>query len=237
MTANAVTLVVSPNSTSNTFGGMLTLNISGLTNGETVILERRLDANWDGVADANDPLTLRVRLTDGQAATLGGVTNLNVPGDVNPLGGAITARLNFYAPYLDQAVGPAHYWRVSSPSGRFVPVTASGMFTNTPFAQQVQGTVRSSGTNVPGAMVVALNVLADFSIAGATVANISANYTLRLPAGTYLLVPARPGYVTDMNTAPTVALGPGQTISTNLNLLPATRTLSGTLVDAADTNT
>lgn len=234
--ASAVTIGVSPNYTSNTFGGMLTVNIADLTNGETVVLERRLDANWDGASDAKDPLTLRVVLTDGQVATIGGVTNLNVPGDLNPLGGEITVRLNLYAPYLDQAIGPAHYWRVSSPTGRFAPAQASCMFTNAPFAQSVQGVVRCSGTNVVGSMVVALNVLADVSIAGAVVGSWTGNYTLRLPPGTYALVAARPGYVTDMAAAPVITLGPGQTITTNLNLLPATRTISGRLLDAADTN-
>lgn len=234
--ASAVSVWVSPNYTSNTFGGMLTVNITGLTNGETVILERRLDANWDGLSDANDPLTLRVQLTDGQVATIGGATNLNVPGDVNPLGGEITARLNLYAPYLDQAVGPAHYWRVSSPTGRFAPAMGSCMFTNAPFAQRVQGVVRCSGTNVFAAMVVAVNLLADASIAGAAVTTTAGSYTLRLPEGVYMLVAARPGYVTDMSTAPIIALGPGQTVTTNLDLLPATRTISGTLLEAADTN-
>lgn len=235
--ANAVTISVSPSSTSNTFGGMLTLHIAGLTNGETVILERRLDVNGNSTADATDPLTLRVRLTDGQVATIGGATNLNVPGDVNPLAGEITTRLNFYAPYIDQVVGVKHIWTVSSPWGRFTPASAECLFTNAPFAQGVQGAVRCSGTNVPGSVVVALNVLADVSFAGAALADGLGNYTLRLPPGYFVLVAARPGYVTDMSTAPLIPLSPGNTFTTNLNLLPATRTISGTLVNEADPTT
>ncbi len=233
----AVTLSVQPSVTSNTFGGMLTLQIGGLTNGETVILERWLDVNASGLPDAGDWLTLQVRLTDGQVATIGGATNLNVPGDFDPLGGAITARLNFFAPYLDQIIGPTHLWRVSSPWGRFAPVTAGCSFTNAAWAQRVQGNVRCAGTNVPGAVVVALNLLADVSFSSAVVTDNAGSYSLRLPPGVFMLAAAKTGFVTEMAGAPQVTLLPSQTLSTNLSLLPATRTLSGKLVDMNDTNT
>jgi hypothetical protein len=217
--------------------GMVTIQIGGLTNGETVILERYLDSNWSGALETPyDLRTLRLRITDGQVATIGGATNLNVPGDLNPIGGAITARLNCYSPVLDPLLGPAQWWVLSSPSGRFLPVVLPDSVSAEPFSQRLDGYVRCSGTNVPGAVVVALNPLADMSFTAACLATWTGYFALPLPPGTYVLVAAKPGFVTDMAAMPTVTLPPGVILTNTLDLLPATRTLSGKLVDAADTN-
>src|SRR5258708_8583893 len=78
----AVTFSVTPSSVSNAYSGYITFQINGLTNTETVLVQKYLDANANGVIDASDFLVQQFSLTDGQAGmVIGGVTNLNVPGD------------------------------------------------------------------------------------------------------------------------------------------------------------
>jgi hypothetical protein len=79
-TAFAVTLNVSPSAVSNTYNGYITLQIGGLTNGASVVVQKYLDANTNGVVDAGDWLLEQFNITDGRAGmVIGGVTNLNVP--------------------------------------------------------------------------------------------------------------------------------------------------------------
>src|SRR6185503_8721064 len=89
------TVSLSPATTSNTYTGVLTIQVSGLTNGEPVVVERYLDANGNGVIDPGEPLMDSFRIGDGFVSTIGGVTNLNVPFDSTPTSGAITTALNF----------------------------------------------------------------------------------------------------------------------------------------------
>jgi hypothetical protein len=77
----AATLSVTPNSISNLYPGNITLQINGLTNGETVLVERFLDINTNGVIDVSEPLVQSFRVTDGKVDSIGGVRNLNIPGD------------------------------------------------------------------------------------------------------------------------------------------------------------
>ena len=79
----AVALTINPSSVSNTYSGTITLQVSGITAGDTVVVQKFLDANSNGVIDGADSLVQQFNLTDGQASVIGGVTNLNVPGDTN----------------------------------------------------------------------------------------------------------------------------------------------------------
>ena len=53
-TARAVTFSVTPSAVSNTYNGTIMLQVTGLTNGETVVVQKFLDANTNGVVDASD---------------------------------------------------------------------------------------------------------------------------------------------------------------------------------------
>src|SRR2546422_861552 len=71
-----------PSAVSNTYAGTITLQIGGLTNGETVAVQKFFDANTNGVIDAGDLLVQQFQLTDGQAPPVfNGATNIAVPGD------------------------------------------------------------------------------------------------------------------------------------------------------------
>src|SRR5438067_6554326 len=77
-----VGLTVSPASITNDYAGKVTLTITGLSAGKTVRVERFSDINSNGVVDAaTDSVFRSFTVTDGQLPIIGGVRNLNVPGD------------------------------------------------------------------------------------------------------------------------------------------------------------
>ena len=130
----AATFTVTPSAVSNGYTGTLTLQIGGLNSGETVVVQEFLDANTNGVIDAGDCLVQQFRLTDGVACVMGGVTNINVPGDSTPTNGAITAQMNFLTSGSGVAIAGHYLYRLSSPSGRFTPVTTLFSITNLPYS-------------------------------------------------------------------------------------------------------
>src|SRR5258708_6117392 len=52
----AVTFTVTPSAVSNTYSGSITLQINGLATGDTVLVQKYLDANANSVIDAPDIL-------------------------------------------------------------------------------------------------------------------------------------------------------------------------------------
>ncbi len=227
----AVGVTVAPSTISNTYVGMVTVQITGLSNGETVQLQKYLDANANGVLDGPDWLLECLSLTDGFVPKIGGVTNYAVPFDLTGTNGAITAQLNFCLPnQLDHFVG-RYLFRVTGPSGA---ATTTFTVTNAPFAQAITGTVKCADTNVPYPLIVFLTP--DEELAGGVVGANDGTFTNRLPPGTYITMAVRPGYIFDAANPAIVTLPEGITVSTNLNVIGATRLLAGRVVDAANTN-
>src|SRR5208337_1044920 len=86
----AVTFTVTPTVVSNTYNGVIKLQVKGLTTGETVVVQEFMDLNGNGVIDAGDWLVQQFQLTDGQAGmVIGGIVNSNVPGDTDSTAGQI----------------------------------------------------------------------------------------------------------------------------------------------------
>jgi hypothetical protein len=233
----AVALNIEPSTVGNTYPGFITLNITGLTNGETVKVQTYLDLNSNGVVDAGEPLIDAFNLTDGKATVIGGITNISVPFDSNPATGEITASLSF-APTLENIVGQKIYRIVSNPSGAFSPVTAVLNVTNTALGQAVSGIVYSNGiAPLAHAVVVALTAT-EQNYVGATIADSSGHYYLTLNPGSYILVPTFPGgYYTDQSVAPMVTLTNGVSVTNNLVVTNGTVTISGQVYDAGNSNT
>src|SRR6267154_4412462 len=88
--AFGATLSVTPSVISNTYPGMVQLDIGGLTNGEPVMVQKWLDLNGNGSIDAGEMMIDVFKIADGGAMVIGGVTNISAPYDSNPVGGAIT---------------------------------------------------------------------------------------------------------------------------------------------------
>jgi len=232
----AVGFTLSPASVSNTYGGTITLQVTGLTNAETVVVQKFLDANTNGIIDGVDLLVQQFNLTDGQASVIGGVTNINVPGDTDTTAGQITARINFQNGDFTQNIIGKYAFALSSPSGRFSPITNFLNITNAPYAQKFAGNVVSNGTNVPNAVVILFIPRPGDHGPGnpqaAVIANNSGNYLIQVPPGTYSFLASKSNYVVDFTTSPVLTLGSGATINTNLTLTYATRSISGRIADA-----
>src|ERR1035437_7211915 len=156
-TAAAGAFSVTPSAVSNTFNGTITLQVTGLTNGETVVVQKFLDANTNGVVDASDWLVQQFSLTDGQAGmAIGGIVNSNVPGDTDATAGQITAQLNIQNGDFMQNIAGKYAFKLSSPGGHFAPITNLFSITHVPYAQKFTGNVVSNrtSTTLPSAMVL-----------------------------------------------------------------------------------
>ena len=233
----AVNFTVTPSIVGNNYVGPVTFTITGLTNTEKVVVQDFADINASGTIDGADVMVQQFRLTDGQALTFSGKTNINVPGDMNSATGAITAQFNFQADQPGPAFVGSYAFRLSSPSARFAPLTNSFMVTNKVLGQSFTGTVRNSGTNVPNAFAVLLTAGGndDHNLVGGTVANGSGSYSFQANPGTYLLAGFKSNYVGDFN-APLVTLPGGGTVNTNISMTNATRFVSGRVVDDVNAN-
>ena len=232
----AVTFTNTPSVVSNTYAGMVTLQIGGLTNGETVVLQKFLDLNTNNAIDGNDWLVQQFNLTDGKASVFydgsTAVTNLNVPCDLNSTTGAITATLNFQGGDFLQNIVGKYLLKLSSPSNHFTPITNLFSVTNFPYAQKFTGNVVNSGTNVPNAAVLLFNSARNGPPLAGAIANNSGGYTIPAPAGTYSLLPFKTNYLCNFAAPPVVTLGGSATVTTNLTLTNATASISGNVVDA-----
>ena len=226
-----ITFSLTPAAVSNTYVGPITLQIGGLTNGETVVVQKFIDLNANGVIDAGDWLVQQFTLTDGQAGmVIGGVTNINVPGDTDgTANGQITATLNFQDGDFSQDVIGNYLYKLSSPVGHFAPVTKSFGVTNFPFPQKITGTVVNNGTSVtvPEAIVLLFPPGANGSPSAGTVANDAGSFTILAPAGTYALTALKSNYLAAFKTAAPVTNG--QTAGVTLTMTNASATISGSV--------
>ena len=63
-----VSFTVSPTAISNTCNGNISLQITGLTNSETVLVQKSLDVNANGAIDSGDWLLQQLKLTGGSSS-------------------------------------------------------------------------------------------------------------------------------------------------------------------------
>lgn len=229
----AATLTVSPTTISNEFLGPITFQIGGLTNAETVRLEKYFDINGNGVIDAGDLLTQSFLLTDGSLPIIGGVRNSNVPGDDDgSINGQIMARINFEsAAELSRSMGP-FIVRVSSPSSRFAAVTQPFTVTQAPRAQTISGTVTGPSGAVANALVGALVPMgnnAEF-FTGAR-ADGTGHFSIALPPGGYQVIALKAGLIGNFATMPFVDLAAGVTTNVSITLSAAPFAVSGSVID------
>ena len=232
------TLTVSPSSTSNTYTGVITLNITGLTNGEKVSIEKWLDLNANGSIDVGDLLVDAFKITDNDLTNnlIGGVMDINVPYDTNSTNGSITFTLNFAGSMAIENMVGHFIYRLVSPTGRFTPVTALFTVTNATLAQSISGIVYSNGlTPLPYAVVVAQDQQAG-NPAGSTVCDNNGHYFLTLPPSSYSLIAFAANYYFDQSTGPSVILTNGMAATNNLSLTNGTVALSGSVYNAANSN-
>jgi len=233
----AATFTVTPNVVSNNYAGLITVQMSGLSANETVQVEEFFDANSNGVVDAGEYGVRLETVRDGGLKPIAGLPNPNAFRDADgATNSAITASFPFaLAPDTCRGLGQ-YIFRLSSPSNHFAATNLLFTVTSPAYAQSVQGDVINNATNLPFS-VVALTQLTSSGdtvvIAGAT-ADAAGHYSIPAPPGNYAVLAFRAGYVGDYAKFPSVTLAAGATVTTNLNLIAATSTLSGSLVDSTN---
>ena len=204
-----------------------------------MVVQKFLDLNTNGVIDAGDWLVQQFNLTDGQAGmVIGGVTNFNVPGDTDgAANGQITAKLNFQSGDFMQNIAGQYLFKVS---GEF-HAAAHEYFHRHQFSlgakvhrQRGQQCHQHGGVQRRGSLVPA-GCSNGSPVAGA-VANNAGGYTIPAPPGTYSLVAFRSNYLANFATLPILTLGSGATVTTNLTMTNATASISGNVVDAANSS-
>lgn len=236
--SHAANFVITPSAVSNTYNGSVTFQVTGVAAGESVFIQKFLDANGNGSVDTGDILWQAFKLTDGQAKVFQDgattVTNTFVPGDTDSTSGQITAVLNLSLGGFEQVISGKYLVVLSSPSGNFAPKTNSFTVTNFTFAQSLGGSVIANGTNVPDATVLILQASGENATPqGGTVADNSGNYHITAPPGDYVLVAFKSNFVANIGSV-AVTLGSGVNLNTNLFLISADRTLSGSFIDASN---
>jgi len=215
----------------------ITIHITGLNVGDTVRIQRVLDADGSGTADPGEPLVQSVQVTDGVVSSIGGVTNTSVPHDEDgAANGSITTHFSLPSATEMGRTAGSYLIRVSSPTGGFRPVQKTLTVTQPAYGQSISGQVLAGTTPVPYAGVVLITNSSNGNYVASALANASGNYTINAPVGNYIVLPTQLGYVGQMGTL-TVSLGAGQTLTgRNPALTAATCTISGQVQDASTTS-
>ena len=231
-----VSLAVSPASITNDFSGKIHLSIQGLTNGQQVQIKRFYDVNGNGAIDAGQDFVFQsFKVTDGQQPFIGGVRNLNVPGDDDGVtNGQITT--SFVYPGLS---GPASaltgnsIFKVEDQNGNALATQVFSVVQKVR-AQGVRGQLisQSSGLPVTNSPV---GLIDPNGSKNATVLLSDANgyFSFYAPTGSFALISLNSGYVSDEN-AGSLTVPSGQFITNNLSLISGAYTIAGTLTDASN---
>ncbi len=230
----AASLVVSPTTILNDRVGPVSLSISGLTTGQTVLVERFFDENGNGAVDAGEPTTLSIRVTDGQLPIVGGIRNPNIPGDEDgATNGAIRVDLQF--PSEDRVFSSAvskYIFRVSDLAGVFAQVSAPFEVQQHLLPQGVSGRVAlATGAPVGGALVVLSR--ADGGPIAVMRADANGNFSLSALPGAYAVFAIRNGFVSD-ESAGAVTVAAGQFATRNITLTSAGFVISGKVSDSGN---
>jgi hypothetical protein len=212
--------------------GPITFRITGLTLGQSVVVEEYADLNRNGSIDAGEPLLERFTVTDGQLPLIAGVRNMNVPGDDDGAeNGQITAT-DFCG---GLKIAGAYVLQLSDPAQEFAPVAQPFTVNQSAAPQGITGTVTAAASGQPVAHVpVMLTTESSSAFVAGAFADANGQYTLYTAPGSYkvVLLTVGPGYVANWTVGPTTVAA-GQFVTQNTTLLAAGLTVSGMVSDAA----
>jgi hypothetical protein len=232
--AQSPTLAISPAVITNNYQGRISLTIGSLAPGKKVIVQKYADLNNNGVVDlGQDWLVQSFEVTDGVLPRIGGVRNLNVPGDDDGATNAqIRVDLNFPGmnAVLDRIAG-RYLYRVVDPLGVFTPTVSPLLILQKSWPQAAQGTAwGASGAILSNTVVVMLTPQGNDG--GGAFSDAAGNFSISNAPGDYALVALRPGFVSDMGAAQ-VSVASNNLVTRNLTNQVATRTIAGKVTDSS----
>lgn len=208
------------------------LEITGLEPGETVWVEKYQVNRTDGEMDSEALLMQRFEVTDNLANEVAGERIPDLPSDENEETGSVRARLVFNDAFLHHVPG-TYVYRVFSPTERFA--SRNLLLTVLPddrYEQSFNGRVLSNAQPVPYAYVILLSRTPDgYNMAGGTIADDEGRFDLPAPAGSYEVVPFKPGFIGRLGTTARRNLPAGTQVTEDLALIPASRSIRGQLVN------
>ncbi len=226
--SGAVDATLTPSITSSTSATPVVLQVTGLSNGDSVTVERYVDADESGTADAGEFLAEMFTVTDGQVTSIGGIRNTYMPGDEDlAANGQININLH---PALGSELGRIAGSHIIRISGTFGELFRTLTLTNPVQAQSITGTVTDGTDPVPYASVILLDAATDGEFALGVITNASGVYTAQAPVGSYMVLPFKTNFIASF-PSPTV-LAAAATPTQNLVLTAATTSIAGKVADA-----
>ncbi len=230
-----LSLTISPAIITNDYKGVISLSIGNLAFGHSVIVERYADLNSNGVVDAGEPLLLWFTNRDFAEPLVAGVRNPNVPGDDDGafiFNGQILAKLPF--PWVDGAVFPAAIRSVFQVTDPTLPgSTGTQTFTvvQKKYAQGVSGRVTLAPGGLPMAHTLVALASANLPTTGVMETDTNGFYTFYCLPGTYAVVVAAPGIISDESQQVTVACD--QFVTNNVAVTTNSLVITGHVTDSA----
>ena len=230
----APTLTVTPAVVTNDWVGKIVLTISGLSAGQLVAVQRWADLNGNGQIDDEDFIVQAFRVTDGRVPRIGGVRNLNQPGDED---GATNGEIRVEVPYpgenltVDRIAGTYLFKIVDPLQTPSVPLaTNTFAIVQKPYAQGVSGTARAADTGLP--LTNAFVVLVDPNGPGGygTFADANGQFTVRSQPGAYAALAMKAGYVASQS-AGMVTVVSNTFTAKDLTNAAGTTTISGRVTE------
>ncbi|MCC5842348.1 MAG: hypothetical protein JJT96_19685 [Opitutales bacterium] len=212
----------------------LDVYIFGLSLGQSVLLERFLVDNDEGIINANAVLMESHRMQDGFLPLTGGIPNLSSVEDWDgERDGEIWTQLGMFGGLANM---PGEYVvRVSSPFGSFEPAKARLTIEEVPTSQLFFGeVVDEEGTPIPHAFVALLEPLGNYSeILFAAQADEDGFYLLYAPYPDEVdVVAVAPGYVGPFQDGNYLVIDEGEIVFHDIVLTPGTVALSGQILTA-----
>ena len=207
----------------------ISIQITGLTTGQPVRIERVLDLNGDSKPGAGEPLIQSFTVTDGTLDA----AQPNIPGDQDTsANGQITTTISLSSsPDLGRTQG-THLIRITSPTGAFLPITKTLAVQGNAYGQNISGQVRDAASAAVGYSIV--TAVQSGTIVASAVAAANGNYNLWVPVGTYSVVPISTGYTASEAAQPTGTVTSGvNSTAKNPILTTATATVAGRVLDAS----
>jgi hypothetical protein len=232
-TTQAATFTITPSTITNDYVGEVTLTISGLSPGQTITVGVYPDLNGNGTIETNEPLIWSFPLTDGQVPLVGGIRNLNVPGDDDGLAnGTIQSVIHIPPDALAFMLGQLNV-RITDNLGVFSAVIKPFTVVQRIYPQSITGRVTLAGTGLPvtNAVVTLVNLNNSVNLFAKTDTN--GNYTAHCLPGSYgaEVESGSIGVVNNLNQLFSVACG--QVVTNNLVLTNGILTISGRVTDSS----
>jgi hypothetical protein len=209
-------------------GTKFAVQITGLSAGATVQVNRYRDPSGSGVLDTTQPLVQSFTVTDGQVTAFGSVTDPRIPGDTDGVSGQITAKFSIPSQSWQGQLAGSYVIDVVSSTISSGTATASLTITQpTTNSQSISGQILNGSSGVAGAAVLLFSKHGNGpDFVSGVVADATGHYSIGAAPGSYVIYTAAPGLLGPAPfSLPTLVSGVNLT-GQNITLTPASCTIS-----------